>query len=44
MLSSVAGDRWHVYEVYRENNFQQLPQQTVFEAKSTIIALLSEAL
>tara|TARA_B100000965_G_scaffold312303_1_gene272076 strand:- start:27924 stop:28058 length:135 start_codon:yes stop_codon:yes gene_type:complete len=44
MLSSEAGDRWHVYEVYRENYLEQFAEPTHFEAKSTIIALLSDAL
>jgi len=44
MLSSEAGDRWHVYEVYRENYLEQFAEQTPFGAKSTIIALLSGAL
>tara|TARA_B100000989_G_C19490784_1_gene449696 strand:+ start:1019 stop:1153 length:135 start_codon:yes stop_codon:yes gene_type:complete len=44
MLSSKAGDRWYVYEVYRENYSEQFAEPTRFEAKSTIIALLSDAL
>ena len=44
MLSSEAGDRWHVYEVYRENYLEQFAEPTRFEAKSTKIALLSGAL
>ena len=44
MLSSDAGDRCHVYEVYRENYSEQFAEPTRFEAKSTIIALLSDAL